>query len=530
LPALKDNTLYEDPNGQISNGAGIYLFSGKTDDNGLRRGLIAFDLSSIPNNATITGASLSMFLSRSGPNSGGVISLSKLLSNWGEGASDAGSPGGSGAPAQTGDATWLHTFYNTSFWTTPGGDFSATVTATTPLGPVNTTHTWSGSGLVADAQSWVSTPASNFGWIIRGDEVDIASAVRLNSRENSSNPPHLTITYQVPCVTPTPTPTSTPTPSPGVVATVSLPTASVTTAITNFTQPVVTSAINGADNLVGFQGDFTFDSSVITFQNPPVSSAGLTATNWNVTANVIPGGGPIRTLRISAFSNDFIPLAGSGTLFNLNMTRVSGTPGASTALTWVAPPNNFIFIDANLDTHAPGSTPPGSITIQAATINISGTISYCSSPSLNPVPGVTLTLTGDAGGSTLSDGSGNYTLSSVPSGGNYTVTASKPALAPGSTGINTIDVIAIQRHFLNLGTPLSGCPLTAADVNADSSVDTVDVIAVQRFFLTLATGIANTGKYKFNPLSRTYSGVITDQTAQNYGALIFGDVASAFVH
>jgi len=97
----------------------------------------------------------------------------------------------------------------------------------------------------------------------------------------------------------------------------------------------------------------------------------------------------------------------------------------NTALTWVAPPNNFIFIDTNLDTHAPGSTPPGSISIQAATVNISGTISYCSNPSLNPVPGVTLTLTGDAGGSTVSDGSGNYTLSSVPSGGNYTVTPSK---------------------------------------------------------------------------------------------------------
>jgi len=42
--------------------------------------------------------------------------------------------------------------------------------------------------------------------------------------------------------------------------------------------------------------------------------------------------------------------------------------------------------------------------------------------------------------------------------------------------------------------------------------------------------IANTGKYKFNPLSRTYSGVVTDQTAQNYDALIFGDVASGFVY
>src|SRR5207244_11284770 len=168
---------------------------------------------------------------------------------------------------------------------------------------------------------------------------------------------------------------------------------------------------------------------------------------------------PTRTLLISAFSNDVTPLSGSGTLFNLNLTRVSSSAGANTALTWVASPNNFIFIDSTLDPHAPCSTPPGSITIQVAPINISGTISYCSNPSVPAVPGVTLTLTGSSSGSTSSDGSGNYTLSSVPAGGSYTVTPTKAALTPGSAGLTTVDVIAIQRHYLPLRTPLSGCRL-----------------------------------------------------------------------
>ena len=95
-------------------------------------------------------------------------------------------------------------------------------------------------------------------------------------------------------------------------------------------------------------------------------------------------------------------------------------------------------------------------------VSISGTISYCSNPSPGPVPNVTLTLTGTASGSTLSDGSGNYTFSSLASGGSYTVTPTKAALAPGSAGINTVDVIATQRHFLNIGTsplrmPADGC-------------------------------------------------------------------------
>ena len=105
----------------------------------------------------------------------------------------------------------------------------------------------------------------------------------------------------------------------------------------------------------------------------------------------------------------------------------------------------------------------------------------------------------------------------------------KAARLPGSVGIDTVDVVATQRHFLNIGTPLTGCRLTAADVNGDSAVNTVDVIAIQRFFLELTTGTANVGKYQFNPTSRSYPGVVSDQTAQNYDTLVLGDVATPFV-
>ena len=141
-----------------------------------------------------------------------------------------------------------------------------------------------------------------------------------------------------------------------------------------------------------------------------------------------------------------------------------------------------------------------------------------------------MTLTGSASGSTLTDGSGNYSFTGLTSAGNYIVTPSKIPLKPGATGINTVDVVAVQRHFLNVGTPLSGCVLTAADVNGDTAVNTIDVVAIQRFFLNLSTGIANVGKYQFTPASRSYSGVVTNQTGQNYNGLVFGDVASSYVH
>ena len=130
--------------------------------------------------------------------------------------------------------------------------------------------------------------------------------------------------------------------------------------MSNFIAPGKTSPIDAKNQLVGFQGDFTFDERVVTFQSEPCGKAGITGGNWDVSGNVLPGKGPIRTLRISAFSNDFTPLSGSGTLFELRMTRVSKA-AQSTQLLWAAPPDQFIFIDADLNTQKPGNSAPGSV-------------------------------------------------------------------------------------------------------------------------------------------------------------------------
>ena len=59
-------------------------------------------------------------------------------------------------------------------------------------------------------------------------------------------------------------------------------------------------------------------------------------------------------------------------------------------------------------------------------------------------------------------------------------------------------------------------------------INTTDVIAIQRFYLAYTTGIGNVGKYQFSPVNRSYSPLTTGQTAQNYDAIVFGDVASPF--
>lgn len=164
----------------------------------------------------------------------------------------------------------------------------------------------------------------------------------------------------------------------------------------------------------------------------------------------------------------------------------------------------------------------------AAPITISGAVTYCSDPIPGPVPNARMTLTGTVAGAAVTDSSGSYQFPSLIAGGNYTVTPSKADLTPGSAGISTVDVVAVQRHFLDLASLPPGCQRTAADVTGDSAISTVDVVGIQRFFLGSPNGIARTGQYTFSPASRTYSGPVNNQPGQDYDSFVFGDVVAPF--
>jgi len=211
----KDNTLYEyDPaEGDHSNGAGFHFFAGENGMGELRRGVLAFDIAAtIPAGSTITAVSLTMNMSMT-PAGALTVELHKLLADWGEGTSHAPMGEGDGASATPNDATWRHRFFDSVFWTTQGGDFSATVSASQSVGGVGQ-YKWSSAQMVADAQSWLDNAASNFGWLVLGDETAIATAKRFDTRESAS-PPMLTIQFTPgPRVMPTPRARPTPAPRP----------------------------------------------------------------------------------------------------------------------------------------------------------------------------------------------------------------------------------------------------------------------------------------------------------------------------
>lgn len=198
--ANRDVTLIEHPHGEWANGSGSALFVGRTgqSSNAIRRAMLYFDVAgALPEGAQIVTASLTLYLTASNSQPA-KISVHRVLQEWREGPSK--SSGGSGAAAQNGDATWLHTNYDVAYWNREGGHF-VTQASTSLEVTGSATYVWPvTSKLLADVRAWQYAPHINFGWMLVGDEGMPQSAKRFSSRETAQemNPPKLSIEYRMP--------------------------------------------------------------------------------------------------------------------------------------------------------------------------------------------------------------------------------------------------------------------------------------------------------------------------------------------
>jgi len=201
LSASKDNTIYSE-SGALSNGAGDFLFAGETKDATIRRALIAFPVASIPSGSVIQSVTLSLYMSRTRTQNE-PVTLHRALADWGEGTSNAGGEEGGGDSATTGDATWTQRFYPSTPWSSAGGDFVASASASTLVGNATQYYGWSSAGMVADVQAWLDGSTPNHGWMIRGTENVTRVAKRFNSRTNpdATRRPTLSITFTPPVPT-----------------------------------------------------------------------------------------------------------------------------------------------------------------------------------------------------------------------------------------------------------------------------------------------------------------------------------------
>jgi hypothetical protein len=167
IGASKDNTIYQN---SPTNSAGVSgaMFAGTNNTTSPRRGLIAFDVAgNLPAGATITSASLTMYLGIASNSTPRAIELHRLTTDWTEGTAGPGttfSGSGNGFAPAAGGATWNEGSPGVPW--TAGGEFVAAASASTTVGNiVDTPYTWtSTAALVNDVSGWYATPTTSFGW------------------------------------------------------------------------------------------------------------------------------------------------------------------------------------------------------------------------------------------------------------------------------------------------------------------------------------------------------------------------------
>jgi hypothetical protein len=224
-PSTGDDTLFQ---GGTSNSLGDPgIFVGTDSANAFKYGLMAFNVSAIPAGATITGATLDLFIGQVAGSGGGMvvnsgtprtISLYDESQAWGastnEVASTAFAGHGQGFGANPGDATWLDAAFNSdptmaTTWSSgmPANITSSSSALATTSGIPGTTSAevqWSSAALATEVQGWINDPSSNNGLVlVNSNSADAQSFLAFWGAQGAANAkngfaPDLAVTYVVP--------------------------------------------------------------------------------------------------------------------------------------------------------------------------------------------------------------------------------------------------------------------------------------------------------------------------------------------
>ncbi len=286
---------------------------------------------------------------------------------------------------------------------------------------------------------------------------------------------------------------------------ISIPTGQTVATNTQFLVPINIDDTT-TRGILGYSFSLTYDPAVVT----PIAleTAGTLSNGWSTSTNNAPG-----TLNVVVFNPPGgIPLTGSGILLNVRFVS-TGAIGTSSALGLT----NFL-----LNEGVPCAvTTNGSVTIISGTI--SGTVTYANAtsplPIPRPVPNTTLTATGLTPPTPVStDANGLYSMSGFSTGA-YTITPSKTGQV---NGIANADATAVAQHIVGFIT-LNPTQLLAADVTQNGTITSLDATYIAQY-VALIPNPSATGTWRFVPSNRSYPNVQSNQTNQDYGAVLLGEV------
>ncbi|HET6979261.1 MAG TPA: carboxypeptidase regulatory-like domain-containing protein [Pyrinomonadaceae bacterium] len=185
--------------------------------------------------------------------------------------------------------------------------------------------------------------------------------------------------------------------------------------------------------------------------------------------------------------------------------------------------SDYVFDSANFVT--PSGDQTANFTTKPKTHLVTGTIRS----GADPLPGVTVSVSGSATGTTTTDSTGSYSFV-LPTDGNYTLTPSKThyTFGPVATSINDLEVdtqidfnATLQKHsiagrvFTVNGTPLAGVVVT---LSGSSNSTTNTALDGSYAFLNLDAGANWTispvnDNYQFSPAAQTFVDLSADATA-----------------
>lgn len=281
---------------------------------------------------------------------------------------------------------------------------------------------------------------------------------------------------------------------------------SISSSLSSHKNTTLTVPINVEDTsnkeIISYDFHVTYDPNVFTPETTVFDKTGTLSSSFEVNVNSSTPG----TLIVSGYGSN--ALSGSGTLLNLKFNTIGDVPSCS-ALNFTA----FQFNEGN----PPSATSNGQACATAGTI--SGAVVYGLSTTAVSVPNVTITAAGTPSVNTTTAANGSYTLTGLGAGA-YTVTPSKTGEV--NDAVSALDASLVAQHVIEL-TTLNASKQTAADVSGNGTITSFDAGLIARFSVDLPD-TEQAGVWKFTPVNRTYPNLETDQTNQNYTAILMGDV------
>lgn len=170
--------------------------------------LIKFDLSSLPSDAVITNAYLSLFITQPG-NDLPTLTVDRATAAWNQSINGAGKQPTTGDLPLDGDPTWTYSAQPYTAWSTAGAAGGALMmnmaTSTNTADDTSLQHqAITSTTALAYINSWVTSPATNFGIVVRLSSATGTVIFGSHAITTTTLAPTLDLTYTTNSGTPPP--------------------------------------------------------------------------------------------------------------------------------------------------------------------------------------------------------------------------------------------------------------------------------------------------------------------------------------